>query len=1069
MKFKADLISTAPTFVYLLSTALAILLVISVFVVAAASATNTNSDFTDYEMNVLVVYKEGSESYKEVVQDYAQSLYVNTHVKVASNIEFKSEDLKKYDLIFPDVSLVSASNKEKIVDKLINYAREGGNLFLEEDMYKIFPKEVLGMSEIVEVNLTNQAFDFPVVSQKYENLQKLWKIYSVKKKSRPFYDGIRSVYHKFKGDYHTWAESPDIYDIDLTKINLKVHATPNTVVSLVNSNGFSLLSINNYGNGTVLWTANHIPKRGKYFGKPFMTRLDLGYPYPKAKNFHFGYATINYLIRNTYLDFIAKEKYGFSIQKTFGAYGRPSFSWQNHLDFINVWEDNKMIRWIDILRGENQVPTFSVIRGSEVWGAYYGTVILNLNSGNNSEPMFMHNGSDTPYLLSGTRLQKTDFSYIETEKIAHPFVVDWNEDGKKDLIIGNEEGNVVYYQNIGTNGDPAFLDHEIIKEDEGNLDVGQNAVPFVVDWNEDSKKDLIIGNEEGNVIYYQNIGTNKKPTFLNHEIIKEDEGNLDVGQNAVPFVVDWNEDGKKDLIVGNEEGNAFYYQNIGTNSNPIFTNKGAIIKEGGGNLNVGGYASPFVVDWNDDGKKDLIIGNGKGNVNYYQNIGANENPVFLNKKIIRESETDLKHIVIVLRRVSPFVVDWNEDGKKDLIIGAAERHETYAINSPYLIKNVETNVNYALNHSICIIPHYYVGYNYTFEQELFEQELHKKAFDELGIPWSKTLGTNHHGWYVHAMPIWQTIYAEKKFGLVYDFGFETMSADFIELPCTTHPYMPYGMPFLLMKNDTEPYPFIIWTPNTLREYETYDGKNGLFVFPSSFDLPVTYYFHPEYAFGKTKKDVLFSYLMCIVKYKTIPTRSDLHSGEAYKVINSFNKLRDEHEYNMMSEEQAAKAILNMYYTRVNVKINGSKLTLIPDTSEVPETAEEYKNTLGIKIELHPDFISNGITTDSSIYYKPTIGQIYLGLYKETHVNLNESAEKDFHLVRCNVPFELNKSPDDYEITVKSAGMRQFKVFSSYPLSVKNDDVVLEKKGNHYIVTNYGDLSKTISLILEKEA
>lgn len=132
---------------------------------------------------------------------------------------------------------------------------------------------------------------------------------------------------------------------------------------------------------------------------------------------------------------------------------------------------------------------------------------------------------------------------------------------------------------------------------------------------------------------------------------------------------------------------------------------------------------------------------------------------------------------------------------------------------------------------------------------------------------------------------------------------------------------------------------------------------------------------------------------------------------------------------MMSEEQAAKAMLNMYFTKVNVKINGSKLTLIPDTSDVPETAEEYKNTIGIKIELHPAFISKGITTDSSIYYKPTNRQIYLGLYKETHVNLNERAEEDFHLVRCNVPFELNKSHEGYEITVKSAGMRQFKIFS----------------------------------------
>jgi len=47
----------------------------------------------------------------------------------------------------------------------------------------------------------------------------------------------------------------------------------------------------------------------------------------------------------------------------------------------------------------------------------------------------------------------------------------------------------------------------------------------------------------------------------------------------------------------------------------------------------------------------------------------------------------------------------------------------------------------------------------------------------------------------------------------------------------------------------------------------------------------------------------------------------------------------------------------MYYTKVDVKIDEDNLTLIPNTDNVPEASEEYKNTLGIKIELHPDFKS----------------------------------------------------------------------------------------------------------------
>ena len=163
---------------------------------------------SDYEIKILVIYKKGSESYKEVVQDYAQSLHVNTHVKATSNIELGLEDyLEKYDLIYPDVSLVDADNREDIANNLSNYVRDGGNLFLEQKLHKIFPDDVLGMSRIKEVNLKNQRFDFPIIPQKYENLQKLWKSYAAKTKPNFFYTFIRSIYHKFKGDYRKWRGS----------------------------------------------------------------------------------------------------------------------------------------------------------------------------------------------------------------------------------------------------------------------------------------------------------------------------------------------------------------------------------------------------------------------------------------------------------------------------------------------------------------------------------------------------------------------------------------------------------------------------------------------------------------------------------------------------------------------------------------------------------------------------------------------------------------------------------------------------------------------------------------------
>jgi len=47
------------------------------------------------------------------------------------------------------------------------------------------------------------------------------------------------------------------------------------------------------------------------------------------------------------------------------------------------------------------------------------------------------------------------------------------------------------------------------------------------------------------------------------------------------------------------------------------------------NVGYGGNASPFIVDWDGDGKQDLLLGQyDQGKVRFYANIGTNFDPVF---------------------------------------------------------------------------------------------------------------------------------------------------------------------------------------------------------------------------------------------------------------------------------------------------------------------------------------------------------------------------------------------------------------------------------------------------------
>ncbi len=56
---------------------------------------------------------------------------------------------------------------------------------------------------------------------------------------------------------------------------------------------------------------------------------------------------------------------------------------------------------------------------------------------------------------------------------------------------------------------------------------------------------------------------------------------------------------------------------------------GQFVYDGALIIDVGYYGSPFMYDWNNDGKKDLITGQfTSGYIRYYENIGEDDDPVF---------------------------------------------------------------------------------------------------------------------------------------------------------------------------------------------------------------------------------------------------------------------------------------------------------------------------------------------------------------------------------------------------------------------------------------------------------
>ena len=55
---------------------------------------------------------------------------------------------------------------------------------------------------------------------------------------------------------------------------------------------------------------------------------------------------------------------------------------------------------------------------------------------------------------------------------------------------------------------------------------------------------------------------------------------------------------------------------------------GVLIESGGSPISLSQMSAATSVDWNNDGKKDLILGEGAGYVYFYANTGTDEDPQF---------------------------------------------------------------------------------------------------------------------------------------------------------------------------------------------------------------------------------------------------------------------------------------------------------------------------------------------------------------------------------------------------------------------------------------------------------
>ncbi|HXZ43486.1 MAG TPA: VCBS repeat-containing protein, partial [archaeon] len=246
-----------------------------------------------------------------------------------------------------------------------------------------------------------------------------------------------------------------------------------------------------------------------------------------------------------------------------------------------------------------------------------------------------------------------------------PFVVDWDNDGKKDLLVAGGDGALILYRNVGSDADPQFDAAQPLVADGASISVPGPASVFVVDWDDDGKKDLLVGDGQGRIHWYRNVGTDDTPVLTAQGTLQAGGAEIQVTGPAAPVVVDWNNDGRKDLLVGDGMGRVWVFLNQGTDASPVPAAGVSIVLPDVGVARAN--ARPFITDWNQDGRKDLLVGDANGRIYLFLNSGTDDAPVFASGTPLTGQGGGP---IAVSSNAAPFVMDWDNNSVRDLLIGS---------------------------------------------------------------------------------------------------------------------------------------------------------------------------------------------------------------------------------------------------------------------------------------------------------------------------------------------------------------------------------------------------------------